>query len=773
MTGNDYLHILRSAPALLLFLRPDDDFTIVDASDAYLRQTYTVREEVIGQGIFSVFPDDPADPEASGVRNLRSSLERVRALKREDAMPIQKYAVRRPESEGGGFEERWWHPQNAPVLDANGEVEFIIHRVDDATEIVRLKRAEERARARAERGFRATEILDSITEGFFALDREWRFTYLNREGRLLLGRQADRALGRSVWEALPGLEGTGFEDAFRHAMDDRDAAAITAHYPGHDRWYDAHVYPSPDGISIYLRDVTAQREGETERQRIRAQAEQQRRVFETALANIPDLVYIFGLDHRFVFANEPLLNVWGVTREQAIGKTCLELGYPAWEAQMHDREIDEVIASRKPIQGEVPFEGATGRRYWDYIFAPVFGPEGDVIAVAGTARDTTDRRIWEESIASQSALLHEADRAKDEFLATLAHELRNPLAPLRNSVHLLRMRPAADETTVRIHEMMARQVDHLVRLVDDLLEISRVTRGDFALRTERVDLATVIRNALETCEPIVRVRRHQLRMTLPAEPLWVDADPVRLAQVVANLLDNAAKYTPPGGNIELAAGVEDGSAVVRVRDDGMGIAPDAVHRVFEMFNRGGRAELQGDGGLGIGLALARRLAQMHGATLDVASDGVGRGSVFTLRHPLAGAAAVASAVQPTRPAPDLKALRVLVVDDNRDAADSLGMLLEQLGAHVRIVHNGIEAIEAYSTFQPSAVLLDIGMPGMDGYEVARKITTLDRGRRAPLIAVTGWGQQQDRERAAAAGFDHHIVKPADIDVLKDLLAAIG
>ena len=513
-------------------------------------------------------------------------------------------------------------------------------------------------------------------------------------------------------------------------------------------------------------------EGESERERMSLEAARQKLVYETALSNTPDLVYVFDLEHRFLYANQALLKMWGRTREESLGKTCLELGYEPWHAAMHDREIDQVVATRQPIRGEVPFSGTGGRRVYDYIFVPVFGPQGDVVAVAGTTRDVTERQQFEQALREQADQLRESDRAKDEFLATLSHELRNPLAPLRNSVAILRMTGAADDKTAPVCEMMERQVNHLVRLVDDLLEVSRISRGTFTLRRERVDVRTIARNAVEASQPLMQSARHVLVVSLPDEPLWVDGDPVRLAQILANLLDNSAKYTDDGGRIalELKRG-ENAQAVVTVRDNGTGIAPEALPRMFAMFTRGDRTSARGQGGLGIGLALARRLAEMHEGKLEARSDGLGEGSEFTLRLPLSEPmTSAASSAQP--PPPSVQRRRILVVDDNRDAGDSLAMILDALGSEVRVARDGPEAIAMFRAYSPSLVFLDIGMPRMDGYEVARTLRSLYPEHPATIVALTGWGQDKDRELARTAGFDYHLVKPAEIGALQALLESL-
>jgi PAS domain S-box-containing protein len=382
------------------------------------------------------------------------------------------------------------------------------------------------------------------------------------------------------------------------------------------------------------------------------------------------------------------------------------------------------------------------------------------------------RHQAEEERRRAEEALRENDRRKDEFLATLSHELRNPLAPLKNAVEVLRLTDTVNPAAAPLQEMMARQINHLVRLVDDLLEMSRINRGTLVLQKQRVELANVVRNALETSDPLIKAARHRLEVRLPQHALWVDGDPVRLAQILSNLLNNAAKYTDPGGAISVSVAVHGGNVAVSVLDTGTGIAPELLPRVFEMFSRGEQSAGRGDAGLGIGLALARRLAEMHGGGISAHSAGKGKGSEFVVQLPLAAepraAAPTVDAAQATVPR-----TRILVVDDNRDAADSLGMLLQCLGADVRVAHDGTEALEAVAAYQPAVVLLDIGMPGMDGYEVARCIRKNFPERRTPLVALTGWGQEEDRRRARDAGFDHHLIKPADMETLQALLASLA
>jgi signal transduction histidine kinase/CheY-like chemotaxis protein len=358
-----------------------------------------------------------------------------------------------------------------------------------------------------------------------------------------------------------------------------------------------------------------------------------------------------------------------------------------------------------------------------------------------------------------------ADQRKDEFIATLGHELRNPLAPLVTGLHLLKYPGVRTETIVGV---MERQVNHLIRLVDDLLEVSRITRGLIDVRHDPVDLSSIVQSAIETSRPALLSARHTLEVNLPAEPFTVSGDTVRLTQVFANILTNAAKYTNTGGLIRLDVTRDGPDVVVSVRDNGIGIAPEHLASVFDMFTQVDRASRRTQGGLGIGLTLVRSLVELHGGRVEARSDGVGAGSEFIVRLPLAaGAPARAeTAVTPQQ----LPARRVLIVDDNRDAADMLAALLTRLGSTVHTVHAGGAALSALESFRPEVILLDIGMPGMDGFEVARCVRADPRYRETLLIALTGWGQEQDLQRSRAAGFDHHLIKPPDIDRLRELLA---
>jgi CheY-like chemotaxis protein len=365
--------------------------------------------------------------------------------------------------------------------------------------------------------------------------------------------------------------------------------------------------------------------------------------------------------------------------------------------------------------------------------------------------------------------LREADRRKDEFLAMLAHELRNPLAPIRNAAQVLRAKgPPAGEVQWAT-EVIDRQVHQLARLVDDLLDVSRITRGKIELRKERVELGAVVRGAVEATRPLVEKWGHALGVSLPSEPVYLDADPTRLAQVVSNMLNNAAKYTDHGGHIAVAVERRGAEVLIRVRDDGIGIPKDALSRIFEMFTQLPGSVERSQGGLGIGLTLVRRLVELHGGAVEALSEGAGRGSEFVVRLPLAPAPEDPRQ-RPGDAGPPAPGRRILVVDDNRDAAESLGMLLGMVGHEVRVAHDGLEACAAAEEFRPDVVLLDLGLPKLSGYEVARRLREAEGGSDVLLVALTGWGQEEDRRRTREAGFDHHLTKPVELEQLRRLLA---
>ena len=388
-----------------------------------------------------------------------------------------------------------------------------------------------------------------------------------------------------------------------------------------------------------------------------------------------------------------------------------------------------------------------------------------------------EERVTERTAALEATTeqLKEANHRKDEFLAMLAHELRNPLAPIRTAVQLLRLKELTEPHRQRARDVIERQVEHLVNLIDDLLDVSRITRGMITLQLEPVLVGAIVARAVETARPAIDAHKHALELDLPEELISVEGDKTRLVQVIANILHNAAKFMDPGGRIRLSVRREGQYALISIADTGIGIAPDLLPKIFELFTQVHAKSERAQGGLGIGLALVRRLTEMHGGTVTAHSDGAGRGSTFSVRLPVM-VTQIAGLVHPKRDTgtiPRVASQRILVADDNRDAAEALSLQLQLAGHDVRTAHDGIEALTVAKTFDPEIVLLDLGMPKMDGYEVARQLRLQPRSRRVTLIALTGWGQQQDRDRTADAGFDAHLVKPvAEAQLFRALTLAV-
>jgi PAS domain S-box-containing protein len=475
----------------------------------------------------------------------------------------------------------------------------------------------------------------------------------------------------------------------------------------------------------------------------------------------PVLIWVHGLDGR-EFVNREYLRFIGGTFEDVRGDKWLDAVHP----EDRERYLEAYLTA---FERQESFEAQMRLRRADGVYrwlrstgTPRFTSGGRFIGYIGCSVDITEIKESEET-------LRIADRRKDEFLATLAHELRNPLAPLRNALQILRLSDRDDHA--EIHAMMDRQLDHLVRLVDDLMEVSRITRGRIDLRRERVLLATILRGAIETTQPLIEAASHRLHLEMPEEPVVLEADGVRLVQVFANLLSNAAKYTDPGGEIWVSARGERERVRISVRDTGVGISSEVLPRIFDLFIQGEHAPRQPRASLGIGLTIVRHLVEMHGGTVVARSAGLRRGSEFIVTLPILpnqpGNLDYAETMTTRRG--QLEGQQMLVVDDSQDGADSLVLILEMLGAEVRVAYDGPSALDVLNNFRPSIMLLDIGLPGMDGYELARRIRQRPGGADATLIALTGWGQVEDRERSAKAGFDRHLVKPLEIEDLLRVL----
>jgi PAS domain S-box-containing protein len=504
------------------------------------------------------------------------------------------------------------------------------------------------------------------------------------------------------------------------------------------------------GAVNIVQDITARKRVETA-----LRASELR--FRTLADTVPVLIWQNDEQGRNVYVNQYYLDFTGLGLDDVMGVRWHDLVHPD-DAPGYIADYMDAVRTRRPWRNLDRVRRRDGQwRWFDNYAQPLFAPDGAYAGHVGASLDITDAVLAEQA-------LKETDRRKDEFLAVLAHELRNPLAPISNAVHLLR-HPDGRRRADRLVEMLGRQVRQMIKLVDDLLEISRITRDKIELDPQPLLLADVVHAAVETSRPLIDQHHHQLDVHLPDAPLTVHADSVRITQVLANLLNNAAKYTDQGGRIELDVRRAGPDVEIAVRDNGIGIPAGHLPEVFDMFTQAHRAAGRGQGGLGIGLAMVRSLVQMHGGTVEARSAGAGRGSEFLVRLPLAETHDADDDAGTAAGAAPLAGQRILVVDDNRDAADTLAMLLEADGAQARAVYDGQAALDALADLRPHTVLLDLGMPEMDGLEVARRIRADPAWAGVRIVALTGWGQESDRERTRGAGFDFHLTKPVDLDML--------
>ena len=510
-----------------------------------------------------------------------------------------------------------------------------------------------------------------------------------------------------------------------------------------------------------------------------AHPEQIQNPLEAVMAASPDCLQVLSADGVVRYVNDRGVSLMrGSSRAELEGRHFAALWPSSLQASVREAIERAVHGEASRVEGYCP-DADEQPRWWETHFQRVQSSPSLAVEVIALTRDISDRRARELSSDDKARKaeceLSEAHRRTTEFIAALAHELRNPLAPIRSGLQWIRK--AGDDVgrIDSVRDMMERQLAQMVRLMNDLLDVARVTSGRLAIDRRRVELREVIQSALEASAPLIERGGHALSVRLPAEPVWLDGDPVRLGQIFTNILNNAAKYSFPGGAISLTATRQDSTIAVDVTDSGIGIEPADLESIFEMFVRVDVDDAKARGGLGLGLNLVRRLVELHGGTVQAQSEGRGKGSHFLVRLPLvaalertsAGATAGATAAADPR---GPQKMRVLLVDDNVDAAATLSMLLE-LDAHETLVaHSGVEALRVLPTFAPDVIFLDIGMPGMDGYEVAREIRKLPNGADPVLVALTGWGGEADRQRSKNAGFDEHLTKPADIAIIEELLA---
>ena len=488
-----------------------------------------------------------------------------------------------------------------------------------------------------------------------------------------------------------------------------------------------------------------------------------------------DAIVSKTLEGQILSWNSGASRIFGYSSEEIIGRPITTIIPP--ELQEEERDILQRVRRGERIDHfDTIRVTKDGRRIpISLTVSPIRDPSGVIVGASKVARDISERKRVEELLRQNEDALREADRRKDEFLALLAHELRNPLAPIRYALAANKKFGRTMAQLRRSEEMIERQVAHMSRLLDDLLDVSRVTRDSLELKKAPTELTSVVGAAIETARPTLDAKRHTLSVDLPKQALRLEADPVRLAQIFSNLLINAAKYTDPGGHIQLQASRDGADVVVSIRDNGIGISEDMMPRMFTMYSQAQGALVRSEGGLGIGLALVHGLVALHGGHIEARSEGPGKGSEFEVRLPIGLPLTERAETNGTADHANKSGvgLKLLVVDDNRDAADSCSALMEFSGHHVQTAYSGRQALELAETFRPHAILLDIGLPDIDGYQLAASIRAATWGQGIALIAITGWGQEQDRRRAIEAGCDHHLTKPIDPDSVDALLQSLA
>ena len=776
-----------------------------------------------------------------------------------------------------------------PVLRQGEILEWVgvhIDVTDRSNAIAELTRSE----------LRSQTILESITDGFFTLEEEWRFDYVNPEAERILNCEPGALLGRVIWEVYPGTVGTQFEQTYRRVAATRQPESFLAFYPDHGRWYDVRAFPLPTGLSVYFRDVTEAKQADELLRR-------NRDTFYSLIQNNPFGMYVVDADFRIAqfsqgarkaFANvqpvigrdfaEVMRTLWPesfaseaiarfrhtlVTGEPHIaglverrrdvdeveaydwriervtlpdgrfGVVChfydlserqelesklrdsesrlriatsaARLGIWTWQPEAdkvswdNERpfEIFGLDKTEGPVDAarfvseflhpeDVPvFQDATARTLndgADFAFecrirrrdgaqrwirftgkgASVGGAEA--VQIVGTVEDITDRKAAEERVREFASKLSEADRRKDEFLATLGHELRNPLAPIGNAAALLQHPSLPGDKVTLYAQMIQRQAKAMSVLLDDLLEVTRITMGRLELKKKTVSVASLVEASLEPIRPALERKEHSLRVEMDGGEALLDVDPIRISQVLTNLLTNAIKYSERGGSIVLRTSATPENVTFEVQDTGIGLSEEQLPMVFEMFAQVAPTIERSEGGLGIGLAVAKALVELHGGRIEADSAGLGMGSRFKICVPRGKLltpppAAASDRFEPIRSAQE----PVVVADDNLDAAESLAAVLELEGYAVHLARDGVQALALAREVNPVACFLDIGMPGLNGYEVARQLRQLDHGSAPWLVATTGWGQAEDRRRALEAGFDMHMTKPIDLNKVSQAL----
>jgi PAS domain S-box-containing protein len=734
---------------------------------------------------------DPRFAEIFGVTGDRAPDDRVAARIHPDDQPRVRAAVAAALDPGqpqpysaeyritrGDGAARWIEAHGVATFTGDGPDRRPTSFVGTVADVTDRRRAEELPRT----------ILESITDAFFAVDRDWRFTYLNRQAERVLGRPPGGLVGKVIWDEYPGLPGSPFELAYRRAAEERVPTSATAYYPDHDRWYEVHAYPAPDGISVYFRDVTEPRRADTA---LRESEDRFRAAFEQSAVGI----VLGDLDGRIQRVNDAFCQIVGRSRDELLGLTSGAFTHP------DDVPQNLTILARLKTAGATSndFEKRYLRKDGSVVHAQISvsavrDAAGAPVGVIGIVQDVTDRHRAEaerdQVLASERAARADAERAsrmKDEFLATLSHELRTPLNAILGWAQILRTLPDPSPDLREGLEVIDRNARAQTQIIEDLLDMSRIVSGNIRLDVQRVDLAPVVRAAIETVRPAADAKGIRIQAVLDPLARPVSGDPSRLQQVFWNLLSNAIKFTPRGGRVQVVLERVNSHLEVSVTDTGEGISPEFLPYVFDRFRQADATTTRRHGGLGLGLAIVKQLAELHGGTVQARSDGPGQGSTFSVllpltalhadpedpgrRHPHSGPALASDEAACAA----LAGVKVLVVDDEFDARALVRRLLEDCHADVRVAASADEAVRLIEAERPDVLISDIGMPGEDGYSLIQRVraSAADGVAATPALALTAYARAEDRVKAIRAGYHLHVAKPVEPVELITMVASLA
>ena len=744
------------------FLSPSFDPVILEVNDTFLEMTAYKREDLIGKKLFEAFAANPDDTHDTGVEKLKESIQRAIETGEKDTLSSQRYPIKKILPDGTEFfEERFWRASNTPMFDENGQLICISHQTSEVTGKVYADNALKKSEAR----YRS--LIDSIDDGFAIIEvlfdvNNKPIDYLFHEVNPVFEAQTGmkESVGKTILEMLPNVE-QSWIDIFGNVAKTGEPIRFENGAKALGRIFDVYAYPIDEPgenmVGILFRDITLKKQHEESLR----QSESRLSALIKATAEViyrmsPDWSEIHQLEGR------------GFLKDVIDSKKLwLDEYVPAEDHELAHHAIAKAMAEKSKFELVHRIILADGSLGWiDNRAVPMFDESGNITEWLGSASDITKRKLAELGLLA-------AGRQKDDFLAMLAHELRNPLSPIAAAAEILSFKKLSEEKIQQCSDIISRQVKHMTSLIDDLLDVSRVRKGLITLEQEKIDLIEIIAHSAEQVKPLVESHKHQIFLKTPQQPIFVLGDQHRLIQVFTNILNNAAKYTPKGGRINLILEAEVVFAKIVITDNGIGMDAELIKRAFELFTQATRTADRSQGGLGIGLALVKSLVELHQGKVTVTSQGIGKGSQMTVWLPLLETEVVdeSSAIRsdPLSSATTNRMTKVMVVDDNAANADMLATLLEMTGYEVVVEYDPLKALARSIIEIPSIFILDIGLPDMNGKELARRLRAQPETQHATLIALSGYSEDQELINAKEAGFDHYFVKPLDFKKFLALL----